>query len=597
MQRYAFFSKYRSFAVFFLTGSTKNSNFVRNKLFFVCYTLFIYDMKRIFTVLGLLVGMHSYAQFNESGIDGLPTVPITRELCVQSDAAEGRSVHRTAAVQENAPLRSVGSPKIVVCLAEFQDSKFTVAEDKESLKKIFDVFFNGKSIGAGENPYSVSDYFRGMSGGLFSPEFVIMDPVTLSKERAYYGNSNGSNRRIVFRDEALDSLAVGLADRVGELDTNNDGKIDGVIIVFTGCGANVGDEEGMHPACWTGAVTRKGITYATELIAPELLGLDKSEQGGQNNAKLNGIGVYAHEMSHMLGLPDFYDLNYKSPGMDYWSIMDYGEYWYNGYRPTPYTAYERQFMGWAPLVELSEPTRVTEMKSLAAGGSAYVIYNDGNRDEFYILENRNVADEWSRSLCSSLGSGLMIYHVDYSSTAWSGNRVNTNIDRQRMTIIPANGHFEICDNLMDDMNKYLSELRGHLWPLKNMESVLKYWGIVGNNALTDEERTDGDRVAPAARLHTPNADGSYLMHKPITDIVFDNVINTVSFSFMGGGETGVNDLIGDVNHGDAIYKVFTMDGRQVAACSEAGFCSLPMGVYVVKNVSTGETTKRFLGRR
>ena len=40
--------------------------------------------------------------------------------------------------------------------------------------------------------------------------------------------------------------------------------------------------------------------------------------------------------------------------MDYWSIMDYGQYYFNGYAPPGYTAYERSFMGWLRVTELSE---------------------------------------------------------------------------------------------------------------------------------------------------------------------------------------------------------------------------------------------------
>lgn len=548
-------------------------------------------MKKILVLAGLLCSMLGYAQMSGFETDGMPTVQFQRRLCILNE--EGTEAHphtRTAQDQSHACLRATGSPKIVVCLAQFPDVKFTVAQDKEALIQEFDTFFNGKGIGAGDNTHSVADYFRGMSNEAFTPEFVITEPVTLSQNRSYYGNSKGANRRTTFRNEALDSLASQIVDRVEELDTNDDGMVDGVIIVFTGCGANVGDENGMHPACWTTSLTRKKITYATELISPELLGMG-------DNAKLNGIGVFVHEMSHMLGLPDFYDLNYKAPGMDYWSLMDYGEYWNNGYHPTPYTAYERHFMGWLPLVELSEPTIVENMKAIGDGGSAYVIYNEGNRNEYYILENRTVNDPWSRNLCTSLGSGMMIYHVDYDAQAWSSNKINTNINRQRMTIIPANGHFELCDNLMDDMSKYISELRGQLWPLKDVESVLAYWGLAGNNALTDEERTQGDRIAPAARLHTPNADGTYLMHKPITDIAFDNATQTISFSFMGGSSTGVHaPCLGDALHGDALYKVYGMDGRLVQTCSESALHSLPKGIYVLKNLSTGETSKRFVGR-
>ncbi len=507
-----------------------------------------------------------------------------------------RNVSYTAATQKQACLSSVGSPKILVCLADFPDVKFTVGESIGAVKDIFNLFFNGKGVGAGDNPHSVRDYFEAMSEGLFTPEFVIMDNVTVSRERSYYGDANGSSGRTTYRNEALTLLAPQVKERIDEFDTNDDGKIDGVIIIFPGAGANVGDDNGMHPACWTGASTIAGVTYATELVAPEMLGMDNSATGGDNRAKLNSIGLYIHEMSHMLGLPDFYDLNYEAPGMDYWSIMDYGEYWYNGYHPTPYTAYERHFMGWTSLVELSEAQYVSSMKSLADGGSAYVIYNDGNRDEYYILENRSVSDPWSQSLCTSFGSGLMVYHVDYNASAWSANRVNTDINRQRMTIIPANGHFEILENLQSDREKYFSQMRGHLWPLKNIDSVVKYWGIAGNNELTDTERTDGDRIAPAATLHTANTDGTYLMHKPIIGIAYDNSTNTVSFSFMGGKiDTGISDMEGS-SFGDAPLKVYTIDGRLVANCREAQLCTMPAGLYILHNTATGETAKRFLGR-
>ena len=133
--------------------------------------------------------------------------------------------------------------------------------------------------------------------------------------------------------------------------------------------------------------------------------------------------------------------------------------------------------------------------------------------------------------------------------------------------------------------------------MKDIESVLAYWGIRGNNALTDEERTDGGRIAPAARLHTPNTDGTYLMHKPITDITFDDAKQTISFSFMGGTSTGIEDpCIGIPLQGDAVLRVYGIDGRLVQTCNESAIHSLPKGMYVLKNLSTGETSKRFVGR-
>jgi hypothetical protein len=230
-------------------------------------------MKQILAVFMLMFAVNAFAQFTELDLGGMPTIPVERQLCIQHDEEEhlGRTIQRTASTQENACLRATGSPKIVVCLAQFPDVKFTVAQDKEALMQKFDTFFNGKGIGAGDNTHSVADYFRGMSNEAFTPEFVITEPVTLSQNRSYYGNSMGASRRTTFRNEALDLLASQIADRVEELDTNDDGKVDGVIIVFTGCGANVGDKNGMHPACWTSSLTRKKSPMPPNLSRPNCL--------------------------------------------------------------------------------------------------------------------------------------------------------------------------------------------------------------------------------------------------------------------------------------------------------------------------------------
>ena len=549
-------------------------------------------MKKSITLLGLLCALNSFAQVGVSPDESMPTKKYKREYCIINDDHGANT--RCAATQDKAQLRATGSPKIVVCLANYADVKFTVANSNDSVVAVFNTFFNGRGVGAGQNKHSVYDYFNEMSGGIFTPEFIITEPVTLSRERSYYGDKYGSSRRSKFRDEALTLLAPQIKDRIGELDTNDDNKIDGVIIIFPGCGANVGDENGMHPACWTNNLTNSGITYATELVAPELQGFDHTEDGGENEAVINGIGVYLHEMSHMLGLPDFYDINYKGAGMDRWSLMDYGEYWMDGYEPTPYTAYEKNFLGWLSLIELSEPANIINMKAINDGGSAYIIYNEGDRNEYYILENRTTYDPWTSSLCASLGNGLMIYHVTYDANAWSSNRINTDVNRQRMTIIPANGHFEIIDNF-DSSEKYFSEMRGHLWPLSDRESVLKYWGIRGNNSLTDEERTEGDRIAPAARLHNPNTDGTYFMHKPITNIAFeDDSQRSISFTFNGGDASAIEDVINNTTHK---YTYYSIDGRYIVSGDKEMMRTLPSGLYIVRNITTGEVQKRYVNNR
>lgn len=54
---------------------------------------------------------------------------------------------------------------------------------------------------------------------------------------------------------------------------------------------------------------------------------------------ISGIGVTVHELSHAMGLPDFYPLNASSylddQEMEFWDLMDGGEYAGNGYCPHP----------------------------------------------------------------------------------------------------------------------------------------------------------------------------------------------------------------------------------------------------------------------
>lgn len=71
-----------------------------------------------------------------------------------------------------------------------------------------------------------------------------------------------------------------------------------------------------------------------------------------------GIGVFVHEFGHALGLPDFYCTDYSyenNAGFGMYDVMDQGAY-YGLYArmPVGYTAYEKSFMGWLQIPELTE---------------------------------------------------------------------------------------------------------------------------------------------------------------------------------------------------------------------------------------------------
>ena len=552
-------------------------------------------MKGFLILFVLLGSLSAQAQIGDvQGFDDFDfRQRVKREACIRRDGEQSSpsEMSRVKLHHKDAALQAKGTPEIVVCLANMSDARFSVAATEAELKALFDRFFNGQGVQGqiGHNVYSVYEYFEKNSMGQFTPHFNIMEPVSVEMTL-----SAAKNNRAGFRNAALSALAPQIVGRVGDFDTNGDGKVDGVIIVFADAGANTGGA-GPHACCWDVAASIGGVSYATQLLVPELL----------QEGVLNGIGVCVHEMSHMLGLPDMYDNNgsgYVAPGMDVWSLMDYGEYVNAGFSPTPFTAYEKSYFGWITLKELSEPVTVTSLKSVAAGGDAYIVYNEADRGEYYILENRTYAgtggDLMHKPLCDRYGDGLMIYHIDEDEGAWSSNRVNVDPARQRITIVPANGHFELLDNFKvggsytpEGKRKYYSELAGHTWPLKDTFSsrdikdgaidVIEYFGIRGNNELNDEERVEGDRVSPAAVLYNPNSDGEKLMHKPITDIV-QNTDNTVSFKFMGGGDddTSVCDI---VDSAPELYEVYNVSGQRVDVGRGHGQTK---GVFIMRDSKT-----------
>ena len=210
--------------------------------------------------------------------------------------------------------------------------------------------------------------------------------------------------------------------------------------------------------------------------------------------------------------------------MSGWSLMDYGCYNNGGRTPCAYTAYERAFAGWMTLTELKSPHAVKDMKCIADAPEAYVIYNDANRSECYILDNHQ-EKEWDSDAAAS---GLLITHVDYSEQAWADNVVNNDANRLRCTVMPADG------------------LRTH----KSLAGDL-YPNASGNNALTDTS-------TPAAVLNTFNTKRKKLMGKPITNIV--QADGLISFDFMGGLSTAIYSLTTPSPHPAVVYD---LSGRRV----------------------------------
>ena len=332
----------------------------------------------------------------------------------------------------------IGKKKGIIILVNFSDMTFEEAHDNN----IYNRIANEKNFKEGNFKGSVYDYFYAQSEGQFDLEFDVVGPVTVSKKRNYYGanNSSGDDKypasMIIEACHLADSL-VNFAD----YDWNGDNEVDQVFVVFAGKGeSDGGPAYTIWPHEWqlsaasfygdgSGAQTIDGVTIDTYACGAELNG----------SGKIDGIGTICHEFSHCLGYPDFYDTDYSNgQGMGYWDLMDSGCYNGDGYLPSGYTSYERWVAGWMEPVELTGKMKVSEMTPLQEKAEAYIIYNDRNKNEYFLLENRGRTG-WDADLP---GTGLLILHVDYNRKAWEDNTPNDDPKHQRMTWIPADNDYQ-----------------------------------------------------------------------------------------------------------------------------------------------------------
>ena len=423
-----------------------------------------------------------------------------------------RSMRATGiGVLEDAPIKSFGSPKIPMILVNFADVKMTVADTDEALQEYYDLYCNGTRDG---NLYTeagsmgaVRDYFVQQSDSLFLPEFEVIGPVTLTRPMAYYGENSGSTTDIHFMDfcqEALEQAIALKGDFTSEFDNDGNGTVDLAFFIYAGFPESESgvSEDAIWPKEMLTPMTINGVTVSVLACGSELT----SRSGGISC----GIGTMCHELSHALGLPDTYDTGYyKALGMSFWSLMDSGNYIQNGQVPCGYTAYERDFLGWRLLQELTGSTTVC-LRPLEDGGVGYKIVNEENPEEYYVVENRQPV-RWDTAI-GELGHGMLVTHVDYDRDAWTSNRLNVDENHQRMTFIPANNRY---------VGNYSVDLSSA--ELKEAISGQPYPGTSGNDALTNTS-------VPASVVFT----GGF-MNKPIKQIrELEN--GDVVFKFMPKGQ-------------------------------------------------------------
>ena len=419
------------------------------------------------------------------------------------------------------PTTIKGQKKGLVILVNFSDKKFNAA----NTQSVFNDRFNKTGYNSTGYIGSVHDYFYDQSYGQFDLTFDVVGPVTVSKSYSYYGGNDASGNDKYPGTMVIEALK--LADsqvNFADYDWDGDGEVDQVLCIYAGQGEPTSNDDNTiwphefnltscnkYYSDGSGAQKLDGVTIDTYAVSNELA----------DESTIDGIGAACHEFSHCLGYADLYDTDYSGgSGMMHWDLMDVGSY--NGPQdcgevPAPFTSFERWWAGWMELTELDSPCKVSGMKPLTSEPEAYVIYNQKNRNEYYILENHQ-EERWD---AYTGGHGMMILHVDYDKNTWQYNEPNDDPDRQRMTFIPADNSYGTKKSWSEGGETYYlwyatpAQIAGDPWP-----------GTSRNTAFTDTS-------TPAAILYNANTDGRKFLGKPIEDIT-ESSTGLISFTFDGG---------------------------------------------------------------
>ncbi|MBF1632883.1 MAG: M6 family metalloprotease domain-containing protein [Prevotella sp.] len=447
-----------------------------------------------------------------------------------------------------------GSPKALVILAEFQDTTFTI----QDTKKVFTNYlmnedhFSDTRYGQNQNYKGVRGYFKDCSYGQFTPFFDVVGPIKLPKKHAIYGAGNDR------MDLLLADACAAVDDLVdfAKYDANNDGIVDLVYIIYAGHSANYHDNKvsNIWPKSGTITISNKfdGKSIRRYGVSNELNGSDKTSK---NNKKINGIGLFCHEFSHTLGLPDIYAYhtdaeNQDDQGMEFWDLMDGGTGIYGGRVPASYLAWEREVMGWMKIDELKNDSTINNLKSIDNGGKAYKIVNPNNSNEYIVLQSMQKG-AWNQGWGDgTYGKGLLAYRVSYQF-----NKVNVfdfpnNVKgKPRVIPIPADGKILAAANAGGSITKYTQQLNGDLYPYNGINKI--------------DEFTMYDNT---------------ILKWSIFDIIENDAERQVSFKFKNNEPTGIQ-LPSIIERSTSDNRIYTLDGKYVGTDTSI----LPHGIYIQNN--------------
>ncbi|MGB9811746.1 MAG: M6 family metalloprotease domain-containing protein, partial [Dictyoglomus turgidum] len=305
------------------------------------------------------------------------------------------------------PPPRVGTRKPVVLLVDFPDRSGTSTAS----------FFANLLFSKTTSRYSMRDYFYDVSYAKLDVNGATYGWIRLPKTFEYYNYYTSEDFSRPHFNEFINDV-ITLSDPIvnyANHDGDNDGYIDGIIIIYAGpLPPNSQWAKGLWP-CMT------WLNYDLDGKKTDTCTVQSEYQRDPGDTN---IGVFCHEYSHTLGARDFYDCDFDSKGLGIWSLMSDG--WSKQY----IDPWHRYYMGWVTPVDVSSSNTYTvnQAENVTEDNTVYRVWIKPP-NEYFLLENRQKL--WWDSVLP--GSGLLIYHIDEA--------VTTNNDKQWYPGYTSFGHY------------------------------------------------------------------------------------------------------------------------------------------------------------
>lgn len=451
-----------------------------------------------------------------------------------------------------------GAPKTLVILVQFPDCKFLSSDPKTA----FNYFLNAESREQapealtsaynGSNYGSVKQYFTEMSKGTFTPIFDVAGVVTVSESYTYYGQDASENNRDIYsKDLVVEACKLAksqLGVNFSDYDLNNDGKADLVYIIYAGIGQNLGGDAN---TIW--AHTRAGVNYTIDNetnIYSYGLNCELNAPDKTTTNYISGIGVFCHEFSHCMGIPDLYPYNtaahVNNQEPEYWDLMDAGEYWNRGFNPAAYSPWELDIVGWDSNIEtLNDIPQQLELQPYYKDRKVYKI--EASDGQYLLLQNLQKAGWWQ----GFPSHGLLIHRINYNKpTVGLDYRMNQTPGSPEVTILPADGII-LSGYLSGDGKTYTS---------------------------TEYQQSHSGDPFPGSKKVTQLTEAKLNNDVVLTNLLY-NIKETkgiITFDYLKDFTTGIDSPITNVE-ADKDASIYTLDGRYLGTDAS----KLGKGVYVI----------------